>query len=444
MNNQQKKIGKKNIFSKEKRNIFLSQFSSFWGTIQLALKSLTESPLRSGLTALGIIVGTALVIIVLSVGAGVRGLILHQLSDITPESLWIEVQVPSAGTRSQKDASTGEAVASGVQIKTLKIKDMEDLLKLSNIKTGFSVVMGQEKLSYRNNEKRTMFWAVTDQYPQAQSLDIAEGRFFTEREESSLEPVVVIGSDIKKTLFGAGQAIGEKINIGGKLFRVIGIAKPIGTKFFMNMDEVIYLPLRTAQKKILGYDYLAAISLIMKDSTFLQQTVSSAQYLLRKNHHIKNPEKDDFVVRTMDESMDIVNTVTGGISLLLFSLASISLLVGGVGIMNIMYVVVTERTKEIGVKKAIGASPFLIRLQFLSEAIILSVLGGLMGICIGVALSYFVSVIAGLFDINWSFIIPIHAVALAFGTSVGIGILFGYAPAGKAAKMNPVDAMRSV
>lgn len=417
--------------------------SSSTGVLKLAFKAITESPLRSGLTALGIIVGTALVIIVLSVGAGVRGLILDQLSDITPETLWIEVQVPSEGTRAQKDAATGEAIATGVQITTMKLRDVDDLLKLPNVEIGFPAVIGQEKLSYRSEEKRATFWAISDKYDESQGLDMQSGRFFTEREDRSLMQVVVIGSDIKDTLFGNEEAVGKKIKVAGKSFRVVGVAESIGTQFFMNMDEMIYLPVRTAQKKVLGYDHLMAISITMENGAYLEQTVSQVQRVLRKNHNIKDPEKDDFVVRTMDESMEIVDTVTGGISILLFSLACISLLVGGVGIMNIMYVIVTERTREIGLKKAIGASPFLIRLQFLSEAIVLSCVGGVIGIAVGVGMAYLVSVIAGAFDVSWPLIIQPNAILLAFCASAGIGILFGYAPAGKAAKMHPVEAMRS-
>ncbi|QQS59376.1 ABC transporter permease [Candidatus Peregrinibacteria bacterium] len=413
-----------------------------FGILRLSLKALRNSPGRSALTALGIIVGTAIVIIVLSVGAGVRALILNQIASITPETIWIEVQVPSRGSRAEKDRTSGQALVTGIQITTLTTGDKDSLLKLSNIETGYTLAMGQEKFTHKGTEKRATFWATNTEYATTENLTFSEGRFFTPKENESLAQVVVLGSGIKKELYGDSPAVGQNIRMGEKNFRVIGVAEEMGLKFFMTVDDFVYLPIKTAQKKILGQNHVNAIGLKMKNRQLLSTTVSQAERVLRKNHGIKNPDKDDFVVRTMDQSMDIINTVTNGISLLLFSIACISLVVGGVGIMNVMYVAVTERTSEIGLKKAIGASPFAIRFQFLSESIIICLLGGFLGIGLGSSIAYLVSVVAHLFTFDWPFILPTSSIVLGIGISAGVGLVFGYAPAGKAAKMNPIDALR--
>lgn len=409
-----------------------------FGILRLSLQALRENGIRSFLTALGIIVGTAIVVIVLSVGEGIKSLIFQQVASITSESLYIEIQVPSKGTQIQKAQNS----ATGAQVTTLKIKDYEDILKIPNVLNGYPMITGQGKFVYRDTTKTTIFFAVGQEYADSEKLKIAGGRFFTEDEDRALAKVVILGSELKEILFGNEQAVGKRVTVNQDQYRVIGVAEPIGLKFFMNVDEMAYFPVRTAQKKILGFDHILAISIKMKDKNFLDSTVAQIQNILRKNHSIKDPEKDDFAVRTADEAMDIIGTITTGVSLLLFALAFISLIVGGVGIMNVMYVSVTERTNEIGLKKAIGASPFAIRIQFIIEAVVLSVSGGIVGILIGTGISKLVSVVAQFFHFDWPFLLPMNALLLSFGISFLIGVVFGYAPAQKAARMNPIDALR--
>lgn len=417
----------------------------YFSLLKLSLKALKENIMRSLLTALGIIIGTAIVIIVLSVGAGIKELILRQLTSITPDLLWIEIQIPSDGTKAERDQSTGSGIAGGVQITTLKIKDLEDGKKLPNIVNGYPLVIGQEKFVFQNSEKKTTFWATSPEYFEMEDVSLQEGRFFNTRDNESLSRVVVIGSEMKKNLFGETPAVGQKIKANQQTFEVVGVLKERGMKMFMNVDDFAYIPIRTAQEKILGYDHLLAIALKMETAELIDTTIAQVQRKFRKNHNIKDPKKDDFVVRTMDESMEIVSTVTGGISILLFSIASISLLVGGVGIMNVMYVSVTERTNEIGLKKAIGASPFAIRFQFLAEAIILSIGGGIIGLLLGVGISWLVSFLANTFaNMDWPFIFSVESLLLAFSLSAGLGIVFGFAPAMKAARLHPIDALRKV
>jgi len=409
---------------------------------QLSLKALRENRLRTILTTLGIIIGTAIIIIVLSVGAGIQNLILEQLSSITSETLWIEIQVPSSLEGTAKDTNTATSITSGVQITTMKIKDVEDLKKLDNVKDGYGMIMGQAKFTAGSNEKRVLIWAVESSYAKIEGIKMEAGRFFNVDEDRSFEKVLVLGSDVKNTLFGASNAVGQKVKVNGQSYKVIGIAGEIGTKYFMNMDEIIYIPVQTTQKYINGLDYLQAIALEMKDADKIYVTMKQVGQIMRKNHNIKDPKDDDFAIRTMQESMDIINAVTGGINILLFFVAFISLVVGGVGIMNVMYVAVTERTKEIGLLKAVGAKPKFIRFQFILEAVIISLLGSILGLSAGIITSGLISIIATALGFNWPLILNFSQLIFAFSIAIFLGVTFGYAPANKAAKMDPIEALR--
>ena len=218
----------------------------------------------------------------------------------------------------------------------------------------------------------------------------------------------------------------------------------VGTKFFLEFDDFVFVPVRTVQKKILGIDHILAIGLEMKDKSLIESTIFDLTKMFRRNHNIKDPSKDDFVFRTLNESVEIVSGITSGVNYLLFSLALISLVVGGVGIMNIMYVTVTERTTEIGLRKAVGAKPSLIKLQFLLEAVILTFIGSVLGLIFGAICVFLISMLANYLDFEWQFIIELNAVILAFTIAFIIGVGFGYGPAKKASKLNPIDALRSV
>jgi len=406
---------------------------------KLSLKALTSNKMRTLLTTLGIIVGISTVIIVLSVGAGLKTLILQQLSSVNPNTLFVEVQVP---LKNAKPGQSAQALATGVQITTLKIRDVEDALKLPNIAVGTGMIMGQGKATYKNKEKKMMYYAVQASYPEVNSVQVDTGRFFTEEEDKGLSRVIVLGHDLATILFGTEDPLGKNVKMGQLNFKVVGVMKKLGMQMFMNMDEMAYVPLRTAQKMLLGIDHILYMSLKMKDKNQLHSTRYQLERLLRKNHNIKDPTKDDFAIRTMDEAMGIIDTVTGGISLLLLAIAAISLLVGGVGIMNVMYVTVTERTREIGLKKSIGAPEHIILAEFMIEAVMITLLGGFLGIGGGIFVSWLVSVVAGLFSFQWPFIIALNGVLLALAVSGGIGLIFGYAPARKAARLNPIEALR--
>ncbi len=412
--------------------------------LKIAIISISTNKLRTILTTLGIIIGTAIVIIVLSVGAGFKNIVLGQLSSITEETLYIEIQVPFEGTRAEIDANTAETLTSGAEITTMTLQDVDDALKHYNIEKGYGLTIGQGKFTYKSNEKIANLWATSSDYQYLDDLQFSEGRFFTDSEDKSLSQVVVLGSSIAKTLFANESPVGKNIKLDNQNFKVIGLMEEVGTKYFLEFDDFVFVPVRTAQKKILGINHILAVGLEMKDKSLIESTIFDLTKMFRRNHNIKDPSKDDFVFRTLDESVEIVSGITSGVNYLLLSLELISLVVGGVGIMNIMYVTVTERTTEIGLRKAVGAKPALIKLQFLLEAVILTFVGALIGLVFGAVMVFLISLLAEYLNFEWQFIIELNAIILAFTIAFIIGIAFGYGPAKKASQLNPIDALRSV
>jgi putative ABC transport system permease protein len=410
--------------------------------IKMASQAMKENTLRSFLTTLGIVIGTAIVIIVLSVGSGIESLILNQVASITSDTVYVEVQVPSTLQGIDKDTQTGRSIGMGVQIKTMKNKDVEDIKKLPNINYAYGMLISQANIQQGAREKIAMIWGVGHEHIIAEGLTLDEGRFYTSNEVRNNQKVIVLGSQIKERLFGSASAMNKSVKVKNQNYRVVGVISEQGTQFFLNIDEMVYIPVTTVQRDIMGIDYLQAIAIKLNDPKQITGTIKQIQKLMRRNHNIKDPLKDDFAIRTMDEAMEIISSVTMGISILLFCLAIISIVVGGVGIMNVMYVAVTERTKEIGLKKAIGAKPFYIKLQFLGEAVFICALGGTLGIILGIFITWLISFVAGLFNFTWPFIITLFPILLAFSISLTTGLIFGYAPANKASALNPIDALR--
>lgn len=414
----------------------------FTTLLRLSYVALSANKVRTLLTTVGIIIGVATVILVISLGEGARGFILGQLGNIAPETLQVEVQVPSRGSKMERATQSGNALATGVQITTMKVKDVDDIRQLSNVENAYAYAFGQEKAVSFRDSKTTNIYAVEPSYLTVEKKTVGEGRFFTESENDNDAKVAVLGPEIKRILFGDQNAVGQTIKIKQQNFTVVGVMEELGSQGFVSFDEFIYIPLQTGMRQLLGVDYIRNFVVQVKDKSRITATIYEMEGILRRNHGIRDPAKDDFAVSTPDEALSIVGTVTGGISLLLLSIAAISLIVGGIGIMNVMYVTVTERTKEIGLKKAIGAPPSTILAQFLMEAVIITVFGGLIGIAIGVFLSYMITVIAQALDVAFVFSVPPSAILIAFGVSTAFGLVFGYAPARRAAGMNPIEALR--
>lgn len=411
-------------------------------SIRQAVKVLSANPVRTVLTTLGIMIGIATVILVLSAGAGFRSLINNELQTYGTNTLFIETRVPpttknrNAGAMS---ADTGRAM-SGVAITTFKNRDLEDIKKLNNVVNDYGMVVGQNVVSYRNVTKRVMFYGASASRFQIDQSTLQSGRFFTVAEDTGATQVVILGSQLAQDLFGNQDPVGQLIHLGTLNFQVIGVYNPVGA-LGGGSDDMLYMPLVTAQKKMLGIDYLLMGVVQLRDPDLSDATAQQISLLMRHNHNITDPAKDDFLVQTQAQAMGTFNTIFDGITLLLIAIAAISLIVGGVGIMNIMYVVVTERTAEIGLKKAVGATRTDILREFLIESLLVTLLGGVIGIVFGALLSWLLSLVAIANGLAWTFSVPLYAIGIGFGVSAVIGIAFGVLPARSAAKLDPITAL---
>lgn len=404
--------------------------NSIQNSISIAIAALKVHRARSVLTILGVVIGIALVIVVMSAGNAIRSFIIGQVESFGSDVIGVEIKVPG----------TNNPV--GVQITTLKLSDMEAVSRVENIKDIYAGSIGQAVVARAGLTKKTMLFGVTADYPLVDDAPIADGRFFTEREDRGIARVVTLGPDLKESLFGEEDAVGQNITIDGLSYRVIGIQASRGAAGFFDRDNMAYLPLRTLQKLVDGSDHISFMSATMDDPERGGETKVIIEDIMRERHRITDPEKDDFRVYTVEEAVDLVGTVLNAMQILLIVLASISLIVGGVGIMNIMYVSVSERTYEIGLRKSIGARNKDVLYQFLTESVILTLLGGLIGIVFGTFLAYLISLVANQQGFAWEFIISPQSIVLGVGFSVLVGVVFGLWPARKAAKLSPIEALR--
>ncbi len=400
--------------------------------------------MRTGLTLLGLIIGIMTVIVVFSAGEGIKGLLFSQLESFGTDTINTEIKVPNSQTGSASDSKSGTAMVAGVQVTTLTIDDMEAVDEIANIDSSYGAVLSQEAISYGNELRKAFVYGLSSSYIDIdKATTMRDGRFFSEAEDRSLASVVVLGSGIKEKLFGDSDAVGKTIRLRGNSFTVIGVVEERGSVMFMNFDDFVYMPVRTLQKKLMGIEHISYFISKMKDADQPEATVEEIEDLLRRRHEIPDPLRDDFNVTAMAEAAEILNTVTSAITFLLLAIVIISLVVGGVGIMNVMYVAVTERTMEIGLRKAVGASASNIMRQFLIEAILLTLVGGVIGCILGTGFSFMISIIAKAMGLNWVFSVPLKAFVIALSFSAFFGIVFGVTPARAAAKLDPIESLRA-
>ncbi|MFC1756332.1 ABC transporter permease [Patescibacteria group bacterium] len=409
-------------------------------SIKLALKNLQSNIGRTILSLLGIVIGVTSVIIILSLGAGIRNFVIGQVETFGTDVIEIEIKVPKT---KQASAQNVGGMVGGAPIVTLKLEDIEAIGKISNIGAWYTGILSQQITSYQDKNNQTILFGTNSQIMEVdKGTELDVGRMYNDEEDRGLKQVAVLGSKIKDTLFGNSNAIDEIIKIKGQSFRVIGVLKERGAIGGFDWDKMIYLPLGTLQKKIMGVEHVQFAMLNIEDMAKVEQTISEAEEIMRDRHNIDDPEDDDFAIVSIAESLELIDQVFSAINILLLALTSISLIVGGVGIMNVMYVSVAERTFEIGLRKSIGARNSSILKQFLFEAIFLTVLGGLIGIIFGSLISYGAEKIALRQGYFLQFSITLQSILIGFGFSAGVGILFGYYPAKIASRLSPIEAMR--
>jgi putative ABC transport system permease protein len=405
-----------------------------------AIRTIRTHRARTALALLGVVIGVFAVVVVTALGEGVKGYILGQVESFGSNLIQIEVKIPNTTAMSSENAS-GRAL--GTQITTLTTKDGEAIEKIANVDAVYAGTIGQERATYGSDGKRiSLFGTGPDVALVDQNLKLASGRFFTDQEDVSLAQVAVLGSDIKETFFGSSDAVGQYISLRGEKYRVIGVLEPRGAVAFLNFDTFTYVPVQTLQKKLLGVNYVQFISVKMKDAAREVETVADIVAVLRKRHDISNPDKDDFSVTSTKETQKTFSEVLGSLTILLLALTSISLVVGGVGIMNVMYVSVTERTSEIGLRKAVGATSKSILQQFLFEALIITLLGGIIGILLGVLLTLALGYAFAFFGFPLPLSFSFRSFLLGIGFSTSVGIIFGLAPAYRASELTPMEALR--
>jgi len=403
-----------------------------------AWKSLTSSKTRSFLTMLGIVIGITSVILLMSLGSSAQKLIIDQVQGVGSNLIFI---VPG-GSGDSRFASP--ASVQGIIIKTLVARDIENLRQEPSIDNVVPEVRGQAKVVFENNSVETTYEGVSGEFFEVRDLDVQRGVFFTKRDEESFNKVTVIGSELANKLFGQRNPIGKTIRIKNINFQVVGVLEKKGLgPLGIDQDLAAIIPVTVAQKQLLGIDYYNLVTVQAKDVYNIDYSKERIISVLRLGHRITDSTKDDFTVRTQEDALDLLGNITGILTAFLTAIASISLIVGGIGIMNIMLVSVIERTREIGLRKAIGATNGDIMKQFLFEAIILTVLGALIGIFLGaffVTVIYFVLV--NTLSTGWFFSLPASAIVISVVVATITGILFGLYPARKAALKNPIDALR--
>jgi putative ABC transport system permease protein len=420
---------------------------NFISTIKLVFRTLLARKGRSFLTILGIVIGVAGVIIIIALGAGAQSLVLGQVTKLGTNLLSVQ-----PGKSNEKGPP---AQVFGIVITSLVQEDADALRDTAQVPHGTAVVAGVRgggTVTWQNKEVDTNFMGTDYSYPDVVSITMQEGRFMSQQEEQGNANVVVLGSSVAEDLFAdsgtdpLGQVIKVKSSsqteAGGIPLRVIGVVSPRGSAFFQNQDDQIFIPLTIAQKQLLGIHYLQAINVKVDSADNVNQTISDIKAVLMQRHHIRNEVDADFTVRNIADAVSILSTITNALRLFLTAMAAIALVVGGIGILNIMMVTVAERTREIGLRKAVGANNSAVRNQFLLEAGTLTSLGGIIGIIVGIIVSYLVSLLMKKLGYDWAFVVSLTSVVLAVGVSILTGVIFGLYPAYKASKLNPIEALR--
>ncbi len=403
-------------------------------SMRIALRGLTANKMRSGLTMLGIVIGVTSVIAMMSIGQGAQAAITSQITSIGTNLLYIRAgSTQSGGVR----AAEGSAA-------TLTKEDGTALEEVANIVAVAPEADSFGQVAYLGNNENARIIGTTPEYLNVMNVSLAEGEFISSANVTANSAVVVLGSQIATDLFDGASAVDQSVRINGQSFRVIGVMTAKGGTSSMNSDSQVFMPLTTAMTRLSrpgqfrGGNSVSVVNVKITDTKYQDSVIQSIGDVLRERHHVV---QDDFNIQSQQDILNTANQVTGILTLFLGGVAAISLVVGGIGIMNIMLVSVTERTREIGLRKAVGARKRDIMAQFLTEATFLSLAGGVIGILLGAIIAHFISGIS-LGGTTVTAVVGVDSVILAVAFSAGVGLFFGSYPANRAASLRPIEALR--
>ncbi|HTZ72863.1 MAG TPA: ABC transporter permease [Candidatus Aquilonibacter sp.] len=402
---------------------------NFGSAFQVAFRALSRNKLRTALTMLGIMIGIGAVICTVAIGQGGQDMVQQEFAGLGENMIWVE-----AGGRNVNGVRTGNGAT-----KTLTVEDAKAIRDSVAHITAFSPnVDGNAQVVYQSQNWYTKYRGVSPDYFQIRDWPVVQGASFTDRDVDRIANVCILGHTVEQQLFGNENPIGKTIRVSTDPFLVVGVLQTKGqTAGGFDQDDLIAVPYTTAMHKLRGISWLDDSYFSTDTAASIPSAEASIEALLRQRHHLRPSEPDDFNIRNPSDILKAREQASETFTMMLASVASVSLLVGGIGIMNIMLVSVTERTREIGVRMAIGATEHDVRTQFLIEALALSLIGGIIGIVFGIAAS------AGISDLlRWPTSISTVAIAVAAGFAAGIGVVFGYYPAKKAASLDPIDALR--
>ena len=401
----------------------------FSESVQIAVTALLGNKLRSILTMLGIIIGVGAVIAMISIGMGVKQNVTNSIASLGSNML---IVMPGSTNKGGVRSAAGSS-------QKLKYEDAEAIKKkIKNIDYVSPTLNGSYQIVNGHENWNSSVYGVTPEYLKIRDLTIGTGSFITQNDLNSRNRVAVIGTTVATNLFESENPVGKNIRINNQPYKVIGVIESKGqSSMGQDQDDVVIIPLTTAQERLMGITYIRSINIQVSSADKIESVQGQVETLLRQRHHIVGDKEDDFTVRNLTSLMETMTSTTTMLTLFLGSIAAISLLVGGIGIMNIMMVSVTERTREIGIRKALGATFKNIMMQFLIESVVIGVIGGLLGVAVGVGIALAIAK-TGLFQT----VITAAPILISFSFSVGIGLFFGIYPARKAARLDPIEALR--
>ena len=401
----------------------------FSESVQIAVTALLGNKLRSILTMLGIIIGVGAVIAMISIGMGVKQNVTNSIASLGSNML---IVMPGSTNKGGVRSAAGSS-------QKLKYEDAEAIKKkIKNIDYVSPTVNGSYQIVNGHENWNSSVYGVTPEYLKIRDLTIGTGSFITQNDLNSRNRVAVIGTTVATNLFESENPVGKNIRINNQPYKVIGVIESKGqSSMGQDQDDVVIIPLTTAQERLMGITYIRSINIQVSSADKIESVQGQVETLLRQRHHIVGDKEDDFTVRNLTSLMETMTSTTTMLTLFLGCIAAISLLVGGIGIMNIMMVSVTERTREIGIRKALGATFKNIMMQFLIESVVIGVIGGLLGVAVGVGIALAIAK-TGLFQT----VITAAPILISFSFSVGIGLFFGIYPARKAARLDPIEALR--